>query len=112
MVSLPAFAQAAGGECTGGGIFGGIVTFVARTLQSLTLIGGSGSVAGYVCQLVSILVVSILLGFIASAGYTAYAMNQGQNFVAIIQPLVGILAFVVLVNIIAAALIGGGGATP
>jgi hypothetical protein len=107
LIATPAFAQATGGggECSGGGIFGGIVTFVARTLQSLTLQGG-GNVSTYVCQLVSILLIVVLLGFVAAAGATGYSVSQNRDFTAIVAPLAGVLSFVVLTTLITVALIG------
>lgn len=107
LISMPVFAQATGGggECSGGGIFGPIVAFVSRTLSTLTLQGGN-SVSTYVCQMISILVVVVIMGFLAAIGTAGFAAATNRDFSAMTTPLAAIMGTVVLVTVVITAFIG------
>lgn len=105
----PAYAQASG-SCSGAGLFGEIATFAFTLLSTLQLTGSvtGATLSDFVCSFVGIMFLGTVIAFVGGAGFVGYQLSTGAPFSVVVQPLVGVISFVILVTIIITLLIGTG----
>lgn len=95
-VANPVFAQeTGGGACTNAGLFAGVTTFVDQIFTNIAFGGtGGGTLSTLICQVVGLLTVGLLLGFLGVLGTVSYQVGyQRQPIATVLDPVFGFLIF-------------------
>ena len=97
LVTRPVFAQeaGAGGACTNTGLFAAVTNFVDQVFTNITFGGvGGGTLSALICQVVGLLTVGLLLGFLGVLGTVSYQVGyQRQPIATVLDPVFGFLIF-------------------
>jgi hypothetical protein len=108
----PAMAQATGsgdGACAGAGLFSPLANFAFTTFSAFNIGSGSSTIsqaAQYVCAIIAVLFVVLVIAMLAGAGYTAVQLSTGTPLTVLVQPLSGLMLFIVMAIAILTLLIG------
>lgn len=97
-VADPVFAQqqANGGVCNQGGLFAPVANFVAQIFTVINFTGGAsgGQLSSMICQVIGLLTVGLLLGFLGVLGTVSYQVGyQRQPVATVLDPVFGFLIF-------------------
>ncbi|MGB5636263.1 MAG: hypothetical protein WBM86_26265 [Waterburya sp.] len=96
-VANPVFAQdtGGGGACTNAGLFAGVTNFVDTVFTNIAFGGaGGGTLSALICQVVGLLTVGLLLGFLGVLGTVSYQVGyQRQPIATVLDPVFGFLIF-------------------
>ena len=96
-VTKPVFAQAAdaGAVCTNTGLFSQVTNFINTVFANITFGGvAAGSLSALICQVVGLLTVGLLLGFLGVLGTVSYQVGyQRQPIATVLDPVFGFLIF-------------------
>ena len=96
-VANPAFAQAAdqGAVCANNGLFSRVTEFVVIMFGNVGFVGtGASSLSALVCQVVGLLTIGLVLGFLGVLGTVSYQVGyQRQPIATVLDPLFGFLIF-------------------
>ena len=96
LVTKPAFAQPVPeAACTNTGLFAAVTNFVDQVFTSITFGGvGGGTLSALICQVVGLLTVGLLLGFLGVLGTVSYQVGyQRQPIATVLDPVFGFLIF-------------------
>lgn len=96
-ITKPVFAQAAdaGAVCTNTGLFSQVTNFINTVFANITFGGvAAGSLSALICQVVGLLTVGLLLGFLGVLGTVSYQVGyQRQPIATVLDPVFGFLIF-------------------
>lgn len=96
-VASPVFAQeGAGAACTQGGLFAPIANFAVNIFSVITFTGGvsGGQLSSMICQVIGLLTIGLLLGFLGVLGTVSYQVGyQRQPIATVLDPVFGFLIF-------------------
>ena len=96
-ITQPAFAQAANeaAVCASVGLFGRVTEFVLDIFGNVAFTGaGASSLSALVCQVVGLLTIGLVLGFLGVLGTVSYQVGyQRQPIATVLDPLFGFLIF-------------------
>ena len=115
LVTKPAFAQAApGGACTNAGLFAAVTNFVDQVFTNITFGGvGGGTLSALICQVVGLLTVGLLLGFLGVLGTVSYQVGyQRQPIATVLDPVFGFLIFAGGATFVTSVMLGTAAPTP
>lgn len=110
MVASPVIAQATGGTggtggtgsvtnnaaaCTTSGLFSALTNFVSTLFNTVTFGGiGGGQLSNLICQVIGLVTVALILGFIGVISQSAYQIGFNQQPPsAVVNPVFGFLVF-------------------
>ena len=114
LVTKPAFAQAApDGACTNAGLFAAVTNFVDTVFTNITFGGvGGGTLSALICQVVGLLTVGLLLGFLGVLGTISYQVGyQRQPIATVLDPVFGFLIFAGGATFVTSVMLGTGTTT-
>ncbi len=115
LVTKPAFAQAApGAACTNAGLFGAVTNFVDTVFGSIAFGGtAGGTLSALICQVVGLLTVGLLLGFLGVLGTVSYQVGyQRQPIATVLDPVFGFLIFAGGATFVTSVMLGTAAPTP
>ena len=98
LVAKPVLAQPpdAGAVCTANGLFNQVTNFVNTVFGNISFGGATavGSLSALICQVVGLLTVGLLLGFLGVLGTVSYQVGyQRQPIATVLDPVFGFLIF-------------------
>ena len=112
-VANPAFAQAAdqGAVCGNPGLFSRVTEFVVIMFGNVAFAGtGASGLGALVCQVVGLLTIGLVLGFLGVLGTVSYQVGyQRQPIATVLDPLFGFLIFAGGATFVISIMLGVGG---
>ena len=112
-VASPVLAQEVGGVCTNAGLFGDVTNFIDQIFATITFGGlAGGSLSALICQVVGLLTVGLLLGFLGVLGTVSYQVGyQRQPIATVLDPVFGFLIFAGGATFVISVMLGTGATT-
>ncbi|MGK7896672.1 MAG: hypothetical protein AB4372_24395 [Xenococcus sp. (in: cyanobacteria)] len=112
-VAKPVWAQTtdAGAVCTTTGLFSQVTIFVNTVFNNITFGGATagGSLSALICQVVGLLTVGLLLGFLGVLGTVSYQVGyQRQPLATVLDPVFGFLIFAGGATFVTTVMLGAG----